>query len=78
MWPIEDSTTYPEPRYPPMVRAFAGDSTMTNLCATYADSLSLSGAVRPGSLTVRPITVARGPRHGSAQGDTPAGGTRSD
>ena len=25
----------------PMVRAFAGDSTMTNLCATDADSLSL-------------------------------------
>ena len=34
MWPIEDSTTYPWPRYPPIVRAFAGDSTITNLCAT--------------------------------------------
>src|SRR5699024_5770449 len=29
MWPREDSTMYPEPRYDPMVRALAGDSTIT-------------------------------------------------
>src|SRR5680860_1829320 len=34
MCPMEDSTTYPGPRYPEMVRALAGDSTMTSLCAT--------------------------------------------
>ena len=30
MWPMLDSTTYPWPRYPAMVRALAGDSTMTS------------------------------------------------
>ena len=30
MWPIEDSTTKSGPRYPAMVFAFAGDSTMTS------------------------------------------------
>jgi hypothetical protein len=31
MWPTLDSTTYPEPRYPAMVLALEGDSTMTSL-----------------------------------------------
>src|SRR5438445_13465032 len=30
MWPMLDSTTYPGPRYPAMVRALAGDSTITS------------------------------------------------
>src|SRR5687768_7742821 len=29
-WPIDDSTTYSDPRNPAMVRALAGDSTMTS------------------------------------------------
>ncbi len=44
MWPMEDSTTYPGPRYPPIVRAFAGDSTITNLCATGVDAPFLLGS----------------------------------
>src|SRR5579859_1194336 len=31
MWPTLDSTTYPRPRYPAMVRALDGDSTMTSV-----------------------------------------------
>src|SRR4051812_48118711 len=52
MWPMEDSTTYPWPRDPPIVRAFAGDSTITNLWAT--------GPLSPGVFSdVRLDTVAR-------------------
>ena len=29
MWPTDDSTTYPSPSRREIVRAFAGDSTMT-------------------------------------------------
>jgi len=31
MWPIEALTVYPAPRYRPIERALAGDSTITNL-----------------------------------------------
>src|SRR6056297_1175770 len=31
MWPTEESTTYSSPRYPAMVFALAGDSTITSL-----------------------------------------------
>src|SRR5690348_10634022 len=34
MWPTEDSTTKSGPRYPAIVRAFAGDSTMTRRFGT--------------------------------------------
>src|SRR6478735_10805948 len=41
---MDDSTTYPWPRYPPIVRAFAGDSTITNLWATGLCLLLRGGA----------------------------------
>jgi hypothetical protein len=30
MWPTEASTTYSSPKKEPILRAFAGDSTITN------------------------------------------------
>src|SRR5215472_17999494 len=36
-----DSTTYPLPRYPAMVRALAGDSTMTSRLAPFAVTSAL-------------------------------------
>src|SRR5690242_15071805 len=37
---MDASTTYPGPRYPPIVLAFAGDSTITSLVPACADLLA--------------------------------------
>ena len=42
MWPTEDSTTYSSPKKREIVRAFAGDSTMTREVA-----IEIRGTQRP-------------------------------
>jgi len=53
-------TVYSLPRYRPSVRALAGDSTMTNVCATSPpDVHDISAVKHPSPLSDRPITQSQ-------------------
>src|SRR6476659_3258480 len=61
MWPMLDSTTKPPPRYPAIVRAFAGDSTMTRVVIWSNSVTTVSRALRARA-SVSCARMARPPR----------------
>src|SRR4051794_17485896 len=58
MWPMLDSTAYPEPRKPAMVFALAGDSTITRGFGTLPPAGSGGRPARQGARTVARMSRA--------------------